>query len=120
MTVLARDAAMADAAATFIANAVDLPGHLAVYRVPAADLQPDSDLREIPVTRGVGPLSPDDILRALDAGVAAAEGLISNGLIVSAALHLSGTSRIAGNAMPNDHLASAKGPELVINRRLSS
>ena len=35
VTVLADRAAMADAAATIIANAVDLPGHPAIVRVPA-------------------------------------------------------------------------------------
>ncbi len=44
VTVLADSAAMADAAATIIANAVDLPGHPAVERKPARDLAPDNDL----------------------------------------------------------------------------
>ena len=44
VTVLARTASQADAAATVIANAVDLPGHPAIVRCPAQDLQPDSDL----------------------------------------------------------------------------
>ena len=44
VTVLAADAAGADAAATVIANAVDLPGHPAIKRVPASDLEPESDL----------------------------------------------------------------------------
>ena len=58
VTVLARTAAQADAAATIIANAVDLPGHPAIVRCPAHDLQPDSDLgaRRL-VTRDVGELS---------------------------------------------------------------
>jgi len=119
VTVLARDAAMADAAATFIANAVDLPGHPGVHRVPAASLQPESDLRDMLVTRGVGPLSPDDVIRALDAGVAAAETMIATGLIVSAALHLAGTTRTTGNAVSSAHLAAVKGPAIAINRRLS-
>src|SRR5690606_39314031 len=41
-TVLARSGAAADAAATIIANAVDLPGHPAIVRTPAVDLAPDS------------------------------------------------------------------------------
>src|SRR5207302_5055802 len=41
VTVLARTAAQADAAATMVANAVDLPGHLAIVRRPAfAHLRP--------------------------------------------------------------------------------
>ena len=54
VTVLARTASQADAAATIIANAVDLPGHPAIVRCPAHDLQPDSDLGARLVTRGVG------------------------------------------------------------------
>ena len=50
VTVLAEDAAAADAAATLIANAVDLPGHSAIVRQPANELSPDSDLGERLVT----------------------------------------------------------------------
>src|SRR5882757_7124555 len=57
VTVLAPTVSQADAAATVIANAVDLPGHPAVTRAPAHDLQPDSDLGARLVTRGVGRLS---------------------------------------------------------------
>ena len=58
VTVLADDAAMADAAATVIANAVDLPGHPNILRVPARSLAPDSDLGDQFVTQGVGELLP--------------------------------------------------------------
>jgi ApbE superfamily uncharacterized protein (UPF0280 family) len=94
VTVLAATAAEADAAATVIANAVDLPGHPAVTRVPATDLQPDSDLGRRPVTRAVGPLASDDIAAALSAGAVRADDLIRRGLIASAALHLAGTTRV--------------------------
>ena len=57
VTVLARTASQADAAATIIANAVDLPGHPAIIRCPANELQPDSDLGARLVTRDVGPLT---------------------------------------------------------------
>ena len=69
-TVLARTASQADAAATIIANAVDLPGHPAIVRCPAHDLQPDSDLGARLVTRGVGELSAGEIEAALEAGAA--------------------------------------------------
>src|SRR5206468_2411068 len=46
VTVLADTAAHADAAATVIANAVDLPGHPSIYRVPACELAPDSRSEE--------------------------------------------------------------------------
>src|SRR5205807_8729007 len=68
VTVLARTASRADAAATIIANAVDLPGHPAIVRCPAHDLQPDSDLGARLVTRGVGELSADEIEVALESG----------------------------------------------------
>src|SRR5260370_36644708 len=48
VTVLADTAAMADAAATVVANAVDLPGHPRVGHVRACELAPDSDLGEKP------------------------------------------------------------------------
>ena len=56
VTVLAKTASQADAAATIIANAVDLPGHPGIVRLPANELQPDSDLGARLVTRGVGAL----------------------------------------------------------------
>jgi uncharacterized protein len=97
VTVLADRAANADAAATIIANAVDLPGHPAVTRVPARDLAPDSDLGNRPVTQAIGELSSDEIATALDGGVAVAHSLIADSLIYSAALHLRGDTRVAGS-----------------------
>lgn len=94
VTVLAATAAAADAAATIIANAVDLPGHPAVTRRPACALQPDSDLGDRPVTTGVGHLAPAEIAAALAAGAAAAEALRARGLIAAAALFLAGESRV--------------------------
>jgi ApbE superfamily uncharacterized protein (UPF0280 family) len=94
VTVLARTAAQADAAATIIANAVDLPGHPAVLRCPAHDLQPDSDLGGRLVTREVGDLSNDEIEEALQAGADKARALLGQGLIESAALRLHGETRL--------------------------
>jgi uncharacterized protein len=88
VTVLAADAARADAAATLIANAVDLPGHRAVRRTPASELDPQSDLGERPVTVGVGPLREDEVLGALGAGAGEAERMLSAGRIVAAVLCL--------------------------------
>jgi hypothetical protein len=90
VTVLAADAAAADAAATLIANAVDLPGHPAVRRAPARDFDPQSDLGDRPVTRAVGALDAAEIEAALDAGRREAERLRRAGLIVAAAIHLQG------------------------------
>jgi ApbE superfamily uncharacterized protein (UPF0280 family) len=90
VTVLARTASQADAAATVIANAVDLPGHSAIVRCPAQDLQPDSDLGARLVTRDVGELSDVEIEDALEAGADKARQLLAAGLIDGAALRLHG------------------------------
>lgn len=97
VTVLARTAAAADAAATIIANAVDLPGHPAVMRAPADTLAPDSDLGGRLVTVGVGELRPAEVEAALTSGQAAAEALRRQGLVEAAALFLAGRSRICGS-----------------------
>ncbi len=94
VTVLARTAAQADAAATIIANAVDLPEHPAIIRRPANDIQPDSDLGVYLVTRHVGKLSPNDVAAALDAGANCARILVARGLIEGAALHLQSETRV--------------------------
>jgi hypothetical protein len=90
VTVLARTASQADAAATIIANAVDLPGHPAIVRAPANDLQPDSDLGARLVTRDVGALCEGEIDHALESGAACARKLLAAGLIDGAALRLRG------------------------------
>ena len=88
VTVLARDGAAADAAATVIANAVDLPGHSAIVRGPASDIDPDSDLGDRRVTLDVGELSDAEIRTALARGVRRAEALRRAGLIFGAVLVL--------------------------------
>ena len=92
--MLARTAAEADAAATVIANAVDLPGHHAVQRRPARDVDPDSDLAGRMITWNVGPLTPTDCARALDAGRRVADALRDRGLIHGAMLALRGHSQV--------------------------
>ena len=85
VTVLARTAAQADAAATVIANAVNV-NDARVQRAPAASLKDDSDLGQRLVTTGVPPLPPALVLQALQAGLATARALQSEGLIDSALL----------------------------------
>jgi uncharacterized protein len=94
VTVLADSAASADAAATVIANAVDLPGHASIFRVRACDISPESDLGGRLVTRGVGELTAQEAEHALDAGAAVAEQLLRQGLISAAALSLCNTRRV--------------------------
>lgn len=90
VTVLARTAAQADAAATIIANAVDLPGHPLIVRRPANESQPDNDLGARVVTCDVGKLSPREVASALEAGAHKARESLAAGLIDGAALHLQG------------------------------
>ncbi|WP_108859592.1 UPF0280 family protein [Ruegeria sp. Alg231-54] len=88
VTVLASNAAMADVAATLIANAVDLPGHPAIRRLPANQLRNDSDLGNLPVPVSVGQLSAQDIQNALSHGLNTAETMLGRGLISAAHLSL--------------------------------
>ena len=96
VTVLADTAAMADAAATIIANAVDLPGHPAIARIPACELQPDTDLGDRLVTQSVSELRLGEVHAALSAGAHHAERLRSRELIRAAALNLQGETRLVG------------------------
>lgn len=100
VSVLARTAAMADAAATVIGNAVDLPGHEAVVRRPASQIDPDSDLGERLVTWDVLTVSGDEVRVALDAGRVVADALISAGLIEGAVLALRGQFALCGVGIP--------------------
>ncbi len=95
VTVLARTAAMADAAATLIANAVDID-HPGILRRPAQEVQADSDLGHRMVTVAVPALSADDRSRAVHQGLAVAEAFRARGLIVGAALFLQGETRMTG------------------------
>lgn len=93
VTVLARDAATADAAATMIANSVDAD-HPAVARRRACDVADDTDLGERLVTVGVGPLPEATRDAALERGAAAAEGLRAAGCIWGAVLALQSAYRV--------------------------
>lgn len=85
VTVLARTASEADAAATVIANAVNLADPR-IQRRPACELKDDSDLGDLPVTVDVPPLEPARVQQALRAGLRRAQALRTAGLIWSAAL----------------------------------
>ena len=92
VTVLAASAAAADAAATLIANAVNVE-HPSIRRLPARAVKEDSDLGELAVTVEVGDLPPAAIALALDAGEALARDLRERGLIEAAYLLLCGQWR---------------------------
>jgi len=95
VTVLARTAAQADAAATMIANSVNVEDP-AILRRPARELKDDTDLGDRLVTVAVGALSAQRVREALDAGVARARELGALGLIHGAALWLQGAVRSVG------------------------
>ena len=86
-TVFATDAATADAAATMIANAVNVEHH-AISRLSARNLRADSDLGDLPVTVAVGILPAAVRARALEGGYERALELQRRGLIYAAYLAL--------------------------------
>jgi ApbE superfamily uncharacterized protein (UPF0280 family) len=114
VSVLAATAAQADAAATIIANAVDLPGHPAIARAPAVSIKPDNDLGERLVTRAVAPLSPQEIRQAIARGLACAENLRHRGLIDAAAIHLQGETSV----LVREAFESSSGVEPAISASL--
>ena len=90
VTVLAATAAQADAAATVIANAVNLDD-ARIQRAPASSLRDDSDLGERLVTVGVPPLPPALVQQALQAGLQLAQRLQAQGLVHAALLACQGS-----------------------------
>jgi ApbE superfamily uncharacterized protein (UPF0280 family) len=97
VTVVGSSTALADVAASLVANAVDLPGHPAVERVPAHELDPDSDLGDRLVTTGVGALADAEVAEALGRGVVEAERLMGEVPgVLGAALSLRDQRRFVG------------------------
>ena len=96
VTVLAHSAAEADAAATMIANGVNVD-HPGIERIRARDIQSESDLGALLVTRGVPVLHREIVDFALDAGARAARKYFHQGLIERAAVRLQGQARLIGN-----------------------
>ena len=90
VTVLAASAAMADAAATVIANAVWVADS-AIERQPAHAVREESDLGGILVTVAVPPLTPAAIGRALQRGQAVARQLQARGLVHAVLLACQGS-----------------------------
>jgi ApbE superfamily uncharacterized protein (UPF0280 family) len=97
VTVVARSAAAADAAATLIANAVNVD-HPAIRRMSAREVKLDSDLGDLPVTVGVGALPEELVLRALDGGLQVAHSMRKAGRIEAAYLALQGATKTTGDS----------------------
>jgi ApbE superfamily uncharacterized protein (UPF0280 family) len=95
VTVLAADGATADAAATMIANAVDID-HPAIERRRACEVDDNTDLGDRLVTVAVGPLPEDAVGRALARGAAHAQALVDTALIWGAVLALDSRLRVVG------------------------
>lgn len=98
VTILARDAAAADVAATLVGNAVniDAPG---IVRRPARELDPDSDLGERLVTIEVPRLTPAQVAAALAGGRTQAEDYVQHGLITAAAMTLQSACEVVGERL---------------------
>jgi len=94
VTVLARTAAQADAAATLIANAVNCDA-AGIVRAPASRLKDDSDLGNRLVTVDVPALTAASKAAALRKGRLQAEALRERRLIHAAALFLQGAVEVA-------------------------
>jgi ApbE superfamily uncharacterized protein (UPF0280 family) len=112
VTVLADTASAADAAATIIANAVNLADHPGIERTRACDLAPESDLGDRLVTTSVAPLTANEIHQALDAGVREAKVWLALGLIRAVAIRLQGEIRTAGALSPNAMMLSSTSGSL--------
>ena len=93
VTILARNAAAADAAATLVANSVNAE-HAAIRRLPAREVKHDSDLGDQLVTVNVDALPASVIATALESGCATANSLLDAGLIEAAYLSLQNETRV--------------------------
>jgi uncharacterized protein len=102
VTVVARVASQADAAATMIANAVGPElKHSAIKRAPANNLKDDTDLGSRLVTTRVDALPKALVLEALRQGERYARELLQRDLILSASLYLQGESVIVSHSTIN-------------------
>ena len=101
VTVLAGSAATADAAATLIANDVnvDYPG---ILKRPASEVKDESDLGMLPVTVDVPPLPFDQISEALKRGAQTAGNFIRTGKIEAAYLSLQKQTLVVENNLKKE------------------
>ena len=96
VSVVAANCAGADAAATMIANGVNLTNHSSISRLPANEIFPDSDLGKRLVTVEVGDLRDDEISRAFDHGEKIAQACLKDGMIAGAIMVLQNQTRQVG------------------------
>ena len=93
VTTFAPSAACADAAATLIANAVNV-NHPSIQRLPACVVKDDSDLGERLVTVFVPRLPPKYVASALTEGERVARSMVVAGLLHGAVLQCQGAIKI--------------------------
>jgi len=96
VTVLAPSASAADAAATIVANAVDVDD-ARIVRAPASAVRDDSDLGDRLVTRDVPPLPDALVASALARGAAEARAQLAAGRITAAVLSLQRRWSVVGD-----------------------
>jgi ApbE superfamily uncharacterized protein (UPF0280 family) len=103
VTVLSTKASVADAGATAIANACFVEDDR-IIQLPAAKIDPTSDLKDMLVTTEVGPLSSEKILAAINSARRKADDLSQKGIIDGAFIALGSVYKMAGSmqryAMP--------------------
>lgn len=117
VTVLARTAAQADAAATIVANAVNLQD-ARIGRMPAWLVRDDSDLGAIPVTVDVPDLPEEQVRRALQQGLQKAQELQSSGLLWFALLACQG--QFLATAAPQALAGAVWPPQAVMKSEVGS
>ncbi len=100
VVVVADSGAVADAAATFIGNRVDVTG-VAASRRRASELDPMTDIPDVMVTVSCPPLKKEEKQAALDNGRAAVLPLLERSIIRGAGLYLQGESAELGGDTVN-------------------
>ena len=88
VTTIAKSSAIADAAATVIANDTDIKNHKNIKKQEASKIDEYSDLKNKLVTTYVGELSLNDIQKSLKKGVMTAKRLIKKNIILTALLNI--------------------------------
>jgi len=91
-TVLSSRAAVADAAATAVANASCITSPR-VHRRRADSIDPDTDLKGLDVTESVGDLTEEEIQTALFRGLKRADELVERGVIMGACITVMGSTK---------------------------
>lgn len=89
---VASSAAVADACATILGNAVNVDSPL-IQRRPARELDPATDIPDLLVTTAVGPLTVELQDAALEQGIAKGRQLVEAGVLMGAVVILDGKMR---------------------------